>query len=129
MKVICRVRQTFTADLALDIINNATFKYTECLEILDALHGTGTDFIINSDTEGWVTVRSDLMVGQEAVHYVLRELSAFAHKMSREEKDVAVVTSAARWGFLLFANKGDLNGREYGEGSSDVHEGLYRFVR
>jgi hypothetical protein len=122
MKVFYRLRQIFTARLALDIIDNVTSEYTGCLQILDAVHKTATNFIINYDTGGWEAVRPDLKVDQEAVHYVLRELSATACQMAMKKEDVAVVAHAAGWGFALIANAGDLKGQEYSEG-------MYEFVR
>jgi hypothetical protein len=78
MKVFCHVRQILTTRSALTIMNTTYSEYTERLQVLDALHSTVTDFVINYDIEGWEAVKPDLKVNHGTVHYVLRGLSVTA---------------------------------------------------
>jgi hypothetical protein len=129
MKVFCHVRQILTTRSALTIMNTTYSEYTERLQVLDALDSTVTDFVINYDIEGWEAVKPDLKVNHGTVHYVLRELSVTACQMAKKDDSLAVIAHAARLGIDLFENGGDLKGQEYSEGTSELHEGMYEFVR
>jgi len=49
--------------------------------------------------------------------------------MARENQEMEVFAHASLFSLMLFYHGGDWEGREYGEGVTDVHLGMYGAVR
>ena len=67
-------------------------------------------------------------VSEAAVYAVVWELYHVARGMVQEDQDVAVLEHAARWAIVLIRSRGEYDATEHGEGSSELHEGLFWFV-
>ena len=48
--------------------------------------------------------------------------------MARGDQEMEVLGHASQFALMLFYHEGDWEGREYGEGVTDVHLGMYGAV-
>jgi hypothetical protein len=63
------------------------------------------------------------------VYYVLLELYAVAGGMAREDPELDVIEHALRWSRIVCEHGGDMGGCKYADGTSEMHERFYWFVR
>ncbi|KAF1915825.1 hypothetical protein BDU57DRAFT_207255 [Ampelomyces quisqualis] len=99
------------------------------LETLNALRLYVEDFIVNCGfTEGWEPVEPNTKIHTAVFGHVLREAHVVASRLQAEQ-DVKIIEHALGWGLALYQTGGDCGGREEMQGMSEVHEGVYAFVR
>lgn len=129
-KVFEATRSIFLGRSALELTAGCCrWETLDCLQVLGLLQETVNDFISNACTGGWEPTMPHLKVSQVAVHDVVWELYHVAKSMVREDQDVAVLEHAARWAMVLIRSGGEYDATEHGQGTSELHEGMFGFVK
>jgi hypothetical protein len=101
----------------------------ECLPVLYDLQSMIYNFITNYREERWPPNRPHVKFDRDVVRCVLDEVHRIAHVMMNWDRDVEIFEHAVAWAIIMFENgASNVQGWEE-EGVSEVHLGMWEFVR
>ncbi|KAH4019281.1 hypothetical protein HBI81_192520 [Parastagonospora nodorum] len=129
-KVFEATRLIFLARSALELtVGCCRWATLDCLQVLEMLQETVNDFVSNTCIGGWEPTMPHVKFSQVAVHDAVWELYHVAKSMADVDQEVAVLEHAARWAMVLIQSGIEFDATEHGEGTSELQEGIFGFVK